>query len=54
MENYIVALILLAITVGIVIYLVRQKKMGVKCVGCPYGGKCSGNCGGNCTENHNK
>ena len=50
MENIIVAVILLAIIVGIIIYLVRQKKKGVKCVGCPYGGKCSGNC----TENNKK
>ena len=50
MENFIVAVILLAIIVGIVLYLVRQKKKGVKCVGCPYGGKCSGNC----KEKHQK
>ncbi|MEE1187191.1 MAG: FeoB-associated Cys-rich membrane protein [Acutalibacteraceae bacterium] len=50
MENYIVAVILLAIIAGIVIYLVRQKKKGAKCIGCPYGGKCSGKC----SENHHK
>ena len=54
MENFIIAVILLAIIVGIVLYLVRQKKKGVKCVGCPHSGKCNGNCGGNCTDNHQK
>jgi len=29
-------------------YIVRAKKKGVKCIGCPDGAKCSGNCAG-CT-----
>lgn len=36
---------------GLVIwYIVRAKKRGTKCIGCPDGPKCSGNCGcsGNC------
>lgn len=54
MENFIVAGILIVIIVGIILYLVRQNKKGVKCVGCPYAKKCGGNCSGNCnhTENH--
>ena len=33
---------------GAVAYLIRAKKRGVKCVGCPSGGTCPG-CGGRCT-----
>lgn len=54
MENYIVAGILIAIITGIILYLVRQKKKGVKCVGCPYAKQCGSTCSGNCNhiENH--
>lgn len=45
MENFIAAAILIAILGSIVYYLHRQKKKGVKCVGCPYAGQCgSQNC----------
>ena len=27
-------------------YVIRQKKRGVKCIGCPGSKSCSGNCGG--------
>lgn len=54
MENVIVVLILLAIAAGIIWYLIRAKKRGETCIGCPYakqcGGKCSGNC--NCSSNN--
>lgn len=26
-------------------YIVKAKKRGVKCIGCPAGGQCSGHCG---------
>ena len=52
MENVIVVVILLAIVVGIVGFLLRAKKRGETCIGCPYakqcGGKCGGGCGGGC------
>ena len=32
----------LALAVG---YIIKAKKRGVKCVGCPEGGSCSGSCG---------
>lgn len=44
MENVIVVLILVAITAGITYYLVRAKKRGEKCVGCPYAKQCSSKC----------
>ena len=49
MENVIVALILVAIVVGIVCYLIGLKKRGAKCVGCPYARQCGGKCGGGCS-----
>lgn len=50
MDNIIVAVILIGIAVSIIIYLVRQKKKGAKCIGCQYAKKCSGSC--NHTKNH--
>lgn len=44
MENIFLVLILLAIVVGIVYYLVRAKKRGKSCIGCPYAKNCMGNC----------
>ncbi len=44
MKDVIVALLLVLIAVLIVWYLVRQRKKGVQCIGCPYAKNCSGNC----------
>lgn len=44
----IIAVIALAIVVFLVIrYLVREKRKGNKCIGCPYAGECCkySNCG---------
>ena len=46
MEN-----ILIIAIVGLIVglaagYIVRAKKKGVKCIGCPDGATCSGNCAG--------
>ena len=49
MENIIIVAILGVIAAAIIFYLVRQKKKGVKCVGCSCGGKCGGSCGGSRT-----
>ncbi|MBR4943340.1 MAG: FeoB-associated Cys-rich membrane protein [Clostridia bacterium] len=49
----IVALGILALAIGgAVWYIVRAKKQGVKCIGCPHGKTCSGSCGscGSCTS----
>ncbi|MBQ4061424.1 MAG: FeoB-associated Cys-rich membrane protein [Christensenellaceae bacterium] len=45
MKSIIVAVILLAIAAGIIIYLYKSKKRGNTCVGCPHSGQCSGGCG---------
>ncbi len=42
MKNVIAILILITITVSIVVYLLREKKKGAVCIGCPYSGSCSG------------
>ena len=44
MENVIIILILAAIVAGVAIYLVRCKKRGDTCVGCPYAKQCNGKC----------
>lgn len=44
MENIIVILILLALVAGILWYLIRAKRKGVTCVGCPHAKQCSGHC----------
>lgn len=45
MENIIIIAIVSAIVIGIIIYLYREKKKGVTCIGCPYAKKCGGKCG---------
>ena len=42
MENVIVVVILLAIVVGIVGFLLRAKKRGETCIGCPHAKQCGG------------
>lgn len=49
MENVIVIFILAAMTAGIIWYLVRGKKRGEKCVGCPYAKQCGSPCSGSCS-----
>ncbi len=51
MENIIILLIVIAIAAGIIFYLVRAKKKGQSCIGCPYAKQCSGKCGGNDLNN---
>lgn len=45
MTDIIIILVLLAIVAGIAYYLVREKKKGRGCTGCPYSGQCHGGCG---------
>lgn len=50
MADLIIVLILLALIGAAVRYIVKAKKNGVKCIGCPDGAACSrrqaGSCGG--------
>ena len=47
LTDIIVILIVAAVLGAICFYLHRQKKKGVKCIGCPYAKECSGKCGMN-------
>ncbi len=48
----IIAIVAIALIVGgAVFYIVRAKRRGEKCVGCPYAKKCGGNCGSNAKQN---
>ena len=46
MENFIVGGIILLIIVLAVVYIVKEKKNGAKCIGCPSGCKCKSSEGG--------
>lgn len=46
MENFIAAGILIVLIGAIVFYLIKEKKKGGKCVGCPYAKQCSNHCNG--------
>ena len=43
----ILLIVLLVIVAAAAVSVYRAKKRGVKCIGCPAGGKC-GSCGRNC------
>lgn len=53
MTNFIVILIVTVIVGVAIAYIVKEKKRGVKCIGCPAAGTCpnSGKCMGNCSDN---
>ena len=53
LTDIIVILIVAAVIGGICFYLWRQKKKGVKCIGCPYAKECSGKCGYHNGEENN-
>ena len=44
MANVMIVLIVLLILGASITYIVKAKKAGVKCIGCPAGGTCSGHC----------
>ena len=45
MTDFLLILILAVILGGAAFYIVRAKKRGQKCVGCPHSGSCGKNCG---------
>lgn len=48
-----IAIAVIALVVGAaVFYLIRAKKRGEKCIGCPYAKQCGGKCG--CGGNHTR
>lgn len=55
MANFIVIAVVLLIMGAAIAYIVKEKKRGVKCIGCPAAGSCqagkSGQCSGVCHSN---
>ena len=45
MDTFIVGAIVLLIVGAAVFYIVKAKKKGVKCIGCPQGSACADGCG---------
>ncbi len=48
MENVIIIAILVALIGGAVWYIVKEKKKGTVCIGCPNSGSCSAKASGGC------
>ena len=53
-ENIIITVILAVIVAAIVFYLIRAKRKGQKCIGCPYAKQCGGNCNSQEMKSDNK
>ena len=53
MTDMIVIAVVVVIAFFAVRYIVRAKKSGKKCIGCPDGGSCSGSCS-ECNCGHEK
>ena len=45
MENILICAVLISIVLSSGWYLIRAKRNGQKCIGCPYGKQCQGACG---------
>ncbi len=45
MENFILIAVLVVVLALAIGYVIKQKKKGIKCIGCPDSKNCSGNCG---------
>ncbi len=46
MINFVLVLVIVLIVGGAFAYIRKEKKRGVKCIGCPSGDTCGGKCGG--------
>ena len=53
MIDYIIIAVVACIVGAIVFYLVRAKKRGETCIGCPHAKQCGGKCGGACANHSN-
>lgn len=49
MTDFIIVMVLLIIIGASVAYIVKEKKRGTRCIGCPAGGTCSQNGGAGCS-----
>ena len=48
MDDIILGIVLILLIGGAILYLVRAKKAGVKCVGCPHSAECAAKNKGGC------
>ncbi|MBP3300143.1 MAG: FeoB-associated Cys-rich membrane protein [Clostridia bacterium] len=48
MENVIAAIVIALILGGAIAYIVKEKKKGTKCIGCPYASDCGQRKNGGC------
>ncbi len=46
MTDYIIIAVIVVIIGSAVAYIIKEKKRGTKCIGCPDGATCGGNCSG--------
>lgn len=44
MTDLILVAVIAVIVGGAIAYIRKEKKRGVRCIGCPSGGSCNGNC----------
>ena len=49
--NLIIVAVVLIVLGGMVFYIVREKKKGSKCIGCPYARECVARRNGGCSTN---
>ncbi len=49
MVDVIIIVVLLGVVGVAVSYIVKEKKKGAKCIGCPAGNTCAQKCSGNCS-----
>ena len=57
MQNFLVIAIVILILGSAILYIRREKKKGIQCIGCPDSKTCSGKCAGcsgNCSGNSAK
>ena len=54
MKNLVIIIVLIIVLALSISYIVKAKKSGIKCIGCPSGGDCNGECGCGCggSEKH--
>ena len=51
----IIAIVIIAVIVGgAIFYVIKAKKSGKKCIGCPDGCSCNGSCSGSCSTKQEK
>lgn len=53
MADFIVVVVVLLIVGAAITYIVREKKRGVTCIGCPAAGKCGKSGGCHCDSQKN-